>query len=67
MNEVDFLLLDPKTLAPVLSIELDDKSHQSTAAQLTLATFKPMAQKLQKHFSTLAHKSPDEFAKYEAL
>lgn len=33
---------------------------------LTLATFKPMAQKLQKHLSTLAHMSPDEFAKYEA-
>ena len=33
---------------------------------LTLFTFKPMAHKLQKHFSTLAHMSPEEFAKYEA-
>ena len=32
-KHVDFLLLDPKTLAPVLVIELDDKSHQSAAAQ----------------------------------
>jgi very-short-patch-repair endonuclease len=32
-KHVDFLLLDPKTLAPVLAIELDDKSHQSAAAQ----------------------------------
>jgi hypothetical protein len=33
---------------------------------LTLATFKPMAHKLQKHLSTMAHMSPEEFAKYEA-
>ena len=33
---------------------------------LTLATFKPMAHRLQKHFSTMAHMSPEEFAKYEA-
>lgn len=32
-RHVDFLLLDPNTLAPVLAIELDDKSHQSAAAQ----------------------------------
>jgi hypothetical protein len=33
---------------------------------LTLATFKPMAHRLQNHLSTMAHMSPDEFAKYEA-
>jgi hypothetical protein len=33
---------------------------------LTLATFKPMARRLQKHFSTMAHMSPEEFAEYEA-
>lgn len=33
---------------------------------LTLATFKPMAHKLQKHFSKLAHMSPEEFEAYEA-
>lgn len=33
---------------------------------LTLATFKPMAYRLQKHLSTMAHMSPEEFAKYEA-
>lgn len=33
---------------------------------LTLATFKPMAHRLQKHLSTMAHMSPDEFAEYEA-
>ena len=33
---------------------------------LTLATFKPMALRLKKHFSTMAHMSPDEFAEYEA-
>lgn len=33
---------------------------------LTLATFKPMAHKLQKHLSTMAHMSPEEFAEYEA-
>ena len=33
---------------------------------LTLATFKPMAHRLQKHLSTMAHMSPGEFAKYEA-
>jgi len=33
---------------------------------LTLATFKPMAHKLKKHLSTLAHMSPEEFAEYEA-
>jgi hypothetical protein len=33
---------------------------------LTLATFKPMAKKLQKHLSTMAHMSPEEFAEYEA-
>ena len=33
---------------------------------LTLATFKPMAHRLQKHFSTMAHMSPEEFAEYEA-
>lgn len=33
---------------------------------LTLATFKPMAHRLQKHLSTMAHMSPEEFAKYEA-
>jgi hypothetical protein len=33
---------------------------------LTLATFKPMANKLQKHLSEMAHMSPEEFAEYEA-
>jgi hypothetical protein len=33
---------------------------------LTLATFKPMAHRLKKHLSTMAHMSPEEFAKYEA-
>ncbi|MGX8709542.1 MAG: hypothetical protein ACQGTM_04770 [bacterium] len=33
---------------------------------LTLATFKPMAHRLRKHLSTMAHMSPEEFAKYEA-
>ena len=33
---------------------------------LTLATFKPMAHRLQKHLSKLAHMSPEEYAAYEA-
>jgi len=33
---------------------------------LTLATFKPMVHRLQKHLSTMAHMSPEEFAEYEA-
>lgn len=33
---------------------------------LTLATFKPMAHKLKKHLSTMAHMTPEEFAEYEA-
>lgn len=33
---------------------------------LTLATFKPMAHRLKKHLSTMAHMSPEEFAEYEA-
>lgn len=33
---------------------------------LTLATFKPMAHKLKKHLSTMAHMSPEEFVEYEA-
>jgi hypothetical protein len=33
---------------------------------LTLATFKPMAHRLQKHLSRMAHMSPEEFGKYEA-
>lgn len=33
---------------------------------LTLATFKPMSRRLQKHLSTLAHMSPEEFSEYEA-
>ena len=33
---------------------------------LTLATFKPMAHKLQKHLSKLAHMTPEEYGKYEA-
>lgn len=33
---------------------------------LTLATFNPMAHRLKKHFSTMAHMSPEEFAAYEA-
>ena len=36
------------------------------SGSLTLVTFKPMAHKLQKHFSNLAHMSPAEFAEYEA-
>lgn len=32
---------------------------------LTLATFKPMAHRLQKHLSKLAHMSPEEYAAYE--
>lgn len=32
---------------------------------LTLATFKPMSHRLQKHLSTMAHMSPEEFAEYE--
>ena len=31
---------------------------------ITLATFKPMAHKLQKHLSEMAHMSPEEFDKY---
>lgn len=33
---------------------------------LTLATFKPMANKLKNHLSSMAHMSPEEFAEYEA-
>lgn len=33
---------------------------------LTLATFKPMSNKLKKHLSTLAHMSPEEYSKYES-
>jgi hypothetical protein len=33
---------------------------------LTLATFKPMARRLQKHLSEMAHMSPEEYCKYEA-
>ena len=33
---------------------------------LTLATFKPMAHRLKKHLSKLAHMSPEEYEKYEA-
>jgi predicted RNA-binding Zn-ribbon protein involved in translation (DUF1610 family) len=33
---------------------------------LTLATFKPMAHRLKKHLSKMAHMSAEEFAKYEA-
>lgn len=33
---------------------------------LTLAAFKPMAHRLKKHLSTMAHMSPEEFAEYEA-
>jgi membrane protease subunit (stomatin/prohibitin family) len=33
---------------------------------LTLATFKPMSHKLQKHLSNLARMSPEEYEKYEA-
>lgn len=33
---------------------------------LTLATFKPMAHRLKKHLSTLAHMTPEEYADYEA-
>jgi hypothetical protein len=33
---------------------------------LTLATFKPMAYRLKKHLSTMAHMSPEEFSEYEA-
>lgn len=34
---------------------------------LTLVAFKPMAYKLQKHLSEMAHMSPEEFAEYEAI
>ena len=33
---------------------------------LTLATFKPMANRLKKHLSMLAHMTPEEYSKYEA-
>jgi hypothetical protein len=33
---------------------------------LTLATFKPMAIRLKKHLSIMAHMSPEEFSQYEA-
>lgn len=33
---------------------------------LTLATFQPMAHRLKRHLSTLAHMSPEEYEKYEA-
>ncbi len=33
---------------------------------LTLASFKPMAHRLKKHLSTMAHMSPEEYAAYEA-
>lgn len=33
---------------------------------LTLATFKPMANRLKKHLSNLAHMTPEEYNKYEA-
>jgi hypothetical protein len=33
---------------------------------LTLASFKPMAHKLKKHLSLLAHMTPEEYVKYEA-
>lgn len=33
---------------------------------LTLATFKPMAHRLKRHLSTLAHMSPEEYEKYVA-
>lgn len=33
---------------------------------MTLATFKPMANRLKKHLSNMAHMSPEEFAEYEA-
>lgn len=33
---------------------------------LTLATFKPMAIRLKKHLSTLAHMTPEEYSKYES-
>ncbi len=33
---------------------------------LTLATFKPMAHKLKKHLSTLAHMSPEDYTDYVA-
>ncbi|MEM5773680.1 MAG: zinc ribbon domain-containing protein, partial [Anaerolineaceae bacterium] len=33
---------------------------------LTFATFKPMAHRLQKHLSKMAHMSPEEFAEYQA-
>ncbi len=33
---------------------------------LTLASFKPMAHKLKKHLSNLAHMTPEEYAAYEA-
>ena len=34
------------------------------SGSLTLATFKPMALRLQKHFSFMAHMTPEEFADY---
>jgi len=33
---------------------------------LTLATFRPMAHRLKKHLSTMAHMSPKEFAEYDS-
>ncbi len=33
---------------------------------LTLASFKPMAHRLKKHLSTMAHMSPEEYAEYVA-
>lgn len=36
------------------------------SGSLTLATFKPMAHKLQGYLSNLAHMSPEEFAEYDA-
>ena len=33
---------------------------------LTLATFKPMAHRLQKHLSMMAHMTPEQYAEYEA-
>lgn len=33
---------------------------------LTLATFKPMSHKLQKHLSEMAHMTPEEYEKYNA-
>ena len=39
---------------------------EAISGGLTLATFKPMAHRLQKHLSTIAHMSPEKFSKYEA-